>query len=103
MAEVLVALIVGIVAPIVFSVFQEWRRERKWAAPRKRRLAKMLKDASVSKDGWRSLRRLCLETGMTPEDCRTLLIEINARGGEISDPDNTGQKIEAWRLDKLDD
>lgn len=91
-------LVGGTIAPIIYDEYKTWRCERRWARPRKHMLRAMLLDSAVAPSGWRSLSRLCLETGMQPDDCRTLLISIGARGGEIDDNE---QKVEGWTLAKL--
>jgi hypothetical protein len=65
---------------------EEWRARRR-DAPRKDLLRRMLDDERFP-DG-RSLRRLCIVTGTTDEECRRLLIEIGARG-VIFDDDSEG-------------
>lgn len=61
--------------------FEEWREQRqedRQNGPRKRLLNRMLDDRRFP-DG-RFIETLCLVTGTTPEECRRLLIEIDARG-----------------------
>jgi len=94
------AIIAGILSPIAMDHYTRWRREKDWARPRKKRLKTMLEDRDVAPAGFRSLDRLCLETGMKPEDCRTLLIELGARGGTMT---VDGTQVEGWTLEKLDD
>jgi hypothetical protein len=67
---------------------EKWRSER-LDKPRKELLRTLLTD-----ERWvtRSLERLCVVTGTTPEECRRLLISINARGVAL-----TGGK-EGWAL-----
>lgn len=83
-------IIAGVISPILLSKYSEWDRERKWAAPRKKLLkAKLI---SAKGDGWVSLERLTILSGTNDEDCRSLLMDINARGGFMK-----SQK-EAWAL-----
>ena len=56
---------------------EQWRQDRH-DQPRKQLLKRMLEDNRFP-DG-RSLERLTIVTGMEPEECRRLLIEISARG-----------------------
>ena len=92
---IVAGLVGGVIGPIAFSEYQSWRRERTWARPRKTRLKALLTDEKVGKTGWRSLERLCLETGMEKEACRSLLIEIGARGGRMK---VDGETVEGWIL-----
>jgi hypothetical protein len=81
-------LIGGVLGPVIFDEYQTWRRERSWKKPRKELLTKMLSGDLV----YRTLDTLSRTTGTAPEDCRSLLIEIDARGGTMPD----GR--EAWAL-----
>ena len=58
--------------------FKDNREEQKLNAPRKKLLLKLLKDSDYP-DG-RTIKTLSMVTGTTPEECRRLLVEINARG-----------------------
>jgi len=97
---IIAGLISGVISPIIYSEYQARRRERTWAKPRKICLKAMLRDKTASPSGWRSLDRLCLETGMKEDECRSLLIEINARGGMIK---IDGTSTEAWTLNVNDE
>jgi hypothetical protein len=97
---IVAGLLGGVISPIIYSEYQAWRREHKWAKPRKTRLKSMLRNKTASPSGWRSLDRLCLETGMKEDECRSLLIEINARGGMIK---IDGTSTEAWTLNVNDE
>jgi hypothetical protein len=72
---------------------EEWREKRseqKHDGPRKNLLLKMLKD-----DGWpdgRTLTTLSRVTGTQPDECRRLLIEIEARGVTLKG------NVEGWAL-----
>ncbi|MBU1001412.1 MAG: hypothetical protein KKE73_02700 [Proteobacteria bacterium] len=63
--------------PIGFEKWKDRRQEDKYDRPRKEFLKKLLGDKR-----WvgRSLKHLCIATGTTPEECRRLLITIDARG-----------------------
>ncbi|WP_155773870.1 hypothetical protein [Rhodovulum sp. MB263] len=84
---ILGGLIGGVVAPIVLEEYRTWKRERKWAAPRKKKLSELL-----NRQNFRTLEMLCLVSGTTPEECRTLLVELGARGSLLK-----GGK-EGWTL-----
>jgi hypothetical protein len=94
---IIAGLVGGVISPIIYSEYQAWRRERSWARPRKKRLKALLSDKKLAASGFRSLDRLCLETGMEKEDCRSLLIEIDARGGQMKVKSET---VEGWTLVK---
>lgn len=78
----------GVVGTIFSSYYgprkiEEWREKRKaerWENPRKELLKKLLGDP---KHEMRSIETLCRVSGTQPEECRTLLIEIGARGIRI--------------------
>ena len=84
MNEVAIAIISGllggIIGPVVYDEYRQWRRERSWAMPRK----KLLKELLGASD-FRSLETLSRVSGTSPDDCRTLLIELNARGSLLED------------------
>jgi hypothetical protein len=96
LAAILGGLVGGVIGPILLQEYRDWKHGKTWAKPRRTRLEGMLKDRKVAPTGWRTISRLCLETGMEAEDCRTLLIEIGARGGLIEE---NNQEVEAWILD----
>ena len=63
---------------------EQWREtkdEEKRHGPRKKLLKAMLDDTTY-KDG-RYLETLCRVSGTTPDECRRLLIELNARGVKL--------------------
>jgi hypothetical protein len=70
---------------------EEWRDARR-DEPRKRLLRVMLEDTKRFRDG-RYLTTLCRCTGTSPEECRRLLIDIDARGVRLSEG-------EGWALIK---
>ncbi|WP_340109650.1 hypothetical protein [Pikeienuella sp. HZG-20] len=78
----------GVIGPIILEHYRSWRREREWERPRKALLMKLLSGPLV----FRSLDILSRTTGTTHEECRSLLIALDARGGLLSD----GR--EAWAL-----
>jgi len=92
-AELWIAVIGGLVgaaiSPIIVTEFSRWRREQSWAKPRKVLLLKMLNNPKWKR---RSLKWLTTVTGTADEDCRTLLIELGARGTIMDD------KSEGWAL-----
>ena len=72
---------------------EEWRLERyeqTHNAPRKKRLREMLEDPDWP-DG-RTMETLSRVTGTPPDECRRLLIEIEARGVKLKD------NVEGWAL-----
>lgn len=81
----------GVIGTLVSSYygprkFEEWREQRldeRLNGPRKRLLKKMLEDPRF-KDG-RFLETLRRVTGTSEEECRRLLIEIEARGVILAD------------------
>ena len=90
--------LLGVVGTLISSYYgprkiEEWREERqeeRLNGPRKRLLRKLLKDPRF--DDGRTLEILCRVTGTTPEECRRLLIQIEARGVTLR-----GNK-EGWAL-----
>jgi hypothetical protein len=78
---------------------ETWRmaqKELKQDQPRKKLLLKMLEDTRF-KDG-RRLSSLSRVTGTSEDECRRLLIEIEARGLTLKD--DYGVDIEGWALIK---
>lgn len=81
----------GVVGTLASSYYgprklEEWREKRQEErinGPRKNLLKQMLNDQRF-KEG-RSLETLCKVTGTTPEQCRSILIEIQARGFTLAD------------------
>lgn len=88
----------GVIGTLVSSYygprkFQEWQERRldeRLNGPRRRLLERLLKDDRFA-DG-RTLESLCRVTGTSPEECRTLLIEVEARGVKLA----SGE--EGWAL-----
>ncbi len=70
--------------------WRERRHEERHNGPRKALLLKLLTDERF-KDG-RTLTTLCRVTGTPPEECRRLLIELDARGVTLRD------NVEGWVL-----
>ena len=87
---VLGTLISSYYGPRKMEEWREQRREQREHGPRKQLLKKMLEDKSFPQ-GCRYLETLCLVTGTSPEECRRLLIEIEARGVVLP-------KGEGWAL-----
>jgi len=87
----LIGGVLGVVGTLVSSYygprkFEEWREKRleeRLNGPRKRLLKKLLEDRRFN-DG-RLLDTLSRVTGTIPEECRRLLIEIEARGVTLED------------------
>jgi len=87
----LIGGVLGVVGTLVSSYygprkFEEWREKRleeRLNGPRKRLLRKMLEDPRFN-DG-RTLETLSQVTGTSKEECRRLLIEIEARGVKLAD------------------
>ena len=90
LAAVFGAVVAGIISPLVVELIRSWKKERKWAAPRKKLLRQLLK-----KKDFRTLETLSRVSGTKPEDCRTLLIELGARGALLS-----GER-EGWTLSPI--
>ena len=76
--------------PLMLDEYRNWREERLWKTPRKKLLRAKLE--SAPNQGWVSLEVLTRLTGTTEDQCRTLLIEIGARGGSLR------SKKEGWAL-----
>ncbi len=91
--------VLGVIGTIVSSYigpmkFEEWKQKRnaeKWDNPRKNLLLNLLNGQTHQ---IRSIDTLCRVSGTIPEECRRLLIEINARGVTLK-----GDK-EGWVLIK---
>lgn len=86
----LVGGVLGVIGTLVSSYygprkFEEWREQRleeRLNGPRKRLLKKLLEDPRFN-DG-RYLETLSRVTGTSEEECRRLLIEIEARGVKLA-------------------
>ncbi len=85
---ILGGVIGGVLSPVLLEEYRTWRRERSWKAPRKALLKRLLEGTLT----FRTLDTLSRTIGTTPEDCRSLLVEIGARGALLPD----GR--EAWAL-----
>jgi hypothetical protein len=80
-----IGAILGVISTLLSAYYgPKWLKEReskeleeKLNGPRKRLLLKLLTDQSFE---FRSLKMLTMVTGTTAEECRRLLIEIDARG-----------------------
>lgn len=89
---------IGVVGTLISSYYgprkiEEWRENRneeRISGPRKRLLKRMLEDPQFP-DG-RTIETLSRVTGTTYEECRRLLIEVEARGVTLK-----GDK-EGWAL-----
>ncbi len=73
-------LISAYYGPIKLEEWKEKRREEKWDGPRKKLLLNLLNDPQKK---IRSIETLCRASGTSAEECRRLLIEIEARGIRI--------------------
>lgn len=81
-----IGVIVGALVTIGGNLILHWYQNRRGSAidnARKKLLREMLDNAGF-KEG-RSLETLSKVTGATHEDCRRLLIEVEARGFTLSD------------------
>jgi hypothetical protein len=78
----------GVISPVLLEEYRSFRRERNWKRPRKELLHRLLSGNLT----FRTLETLSRTVGTTPEDCRSLLVEIGARGALLRD----GR--EAWAL-----
>ena len=96
MADLASALIGGIVggalAPILLNEYRSWRRERRWAEPRKKHLRDLLRRKRFPIS---SLKTLARTIGAQDEECRTLLMDLGARGVKMKDDK------EGWTLRPL--
>jgi|SRR5579863_3272100 len=87
----LVGGILGVVGTLLSAYYgprklEEWREqkmEERLNGPRKHLLRKLLADGRFT-DG-RKIETLTLYSGTSPEECRRLLIEIEARGVRFAD------------------
>ncbi|MCT4556887.1 MAG: hypothetical protein N4A61_02395 [Pelagimonas sp.] len=70
-----------LLGPVLLEEIRHRLIERRWKKPRKNLLSRKLSTAGGK--GWVSLARLTTLTGTTEDDCRSLLIEIGARGGRL--------------------
>ena len=94
--------VLGVLGTLISSYYgprkmEEWRErqmEQRLNGPGKKLLGRMLEDERF-KDG-RRLETLRRVSGTTPEECRRLLIEIEARG--VSLRDKNGHTVEGWAL-----
>ncbi len=89
-AAVLGGLVAGVISPILLRMYERRDREMRWAKPRKDLLKGRLESAKGQ--GWVSLERLMIVSGTNKDDCRSLLMEVDARGGWMK------SKKEAWAL-----
>ncbi len=87
-------LVGGAVAPILLELFRQYQRDKSWKRPRKALLKRKLELAPG--EGWVSIEVLARLCGISPEECRSLLIEIEARGGTLRD-DREGWALIARR------
>ena len=98
------ALVGGILGGIISPLCVEWirrrHRERTWARPRKELLGKLLSNPKWTR---RSLKWLTTVTGTTEDECRTLLIEMDARGTIMEDGSEGWALIKRLPLGKFDD
>ncbi len=67
--------------PLLLDEYRNFREDKNWKRPRKALLLEKLEKAPGQ--GWVSIDVLCRLTGTTEDQCRTLLIEIKARGGTM--------------------
>jgi hypothetical protein len=81
-------LVGAVIGPILLEWYRGWRRERSWKRPRKALLHRLLNGRLT----FRTLDTLARTIGTSKDDCRDLLIEMEARGGIMAD----GR--EAWAL-----
>ena len=101
----LVGGVLGVVGTLVSSYWgprklEEWRelrREEEEYGPRKQLLRKMLEDPSFEA---RSIAQLSRVTGTTEEECRRLLIQVDARGLTLSSGAEGWALIEKIPLDR---
>jgi hypothetical protein len=99
--------ILGVVGTLLSSYYgprklEEWRERRleeKINGPRKRLLKKLLDDPRFG-DG-RKIKTLSRVSGTTLEECRRLLIEVDARGVLLADGSEGWALISRKPLDDL--
>lgn len=85
---VLGGIVGAVIGPILLEEYRRWRQDRVWKRPRKELLLRLLNGTLT----FRSIETLSRTIGTTDEECRSLLIEIGARGAVLAD----GR--EAWAL-----
>jgi hypothetical protein len=98
--------VLGVLGTLVTSYFgprklEEWREQKQedqHLGKRKELLLTMLEDTTFE---IRSLAQLHRVTGMTPEDCRLLLIELGARGVTMEGGQEGWALIDRYGLDKV--
>ena len=71
----------GVIGPILLEEYRSWRRERTWKGPRKTLLERLLSGTLK----FRTLDTLARTVGTSHDECRSLLIEIGARGAILAD------------------
>ncbi|RED18543.1 hypothetical protein [Pontivivens insulae] len=82
-------LVGAFISPLLLEMWRQHQREKRWARPRKELLRKML---SASNRTFTSIERLSRTIGASEDETRSLLIELDARGGRMK----SGK--EAWAL-----
>lgn len=103
----LIGGVLGVIGTLVSSYYgprklEEWRNlrhEEHHNGPRKRLLKKLLDDPRFS-DG-RTLKTLSRVSGTSQEECRRLLIEIEARGVKFADGEEGWALIARKPLDEV--
>ncbi|WP_170515376.1 hypothetical protein [Ruegeria atlantica] len=94
MNEILIAifggLVGGVVSPILLEEYRARKHKKDWKEPRKMLLKSMLEDPKYR---FKSIDKLSRTIGSTPDDTRTLLIELKARGAKMKK-----SKKEGWAL-----
>lgn len=79
-----------LLGPILLDEYRSLRRRLGWKNPRKDLLRRRLQSASG--EGWVGIDKLSRLIGTDEDECRSLLIEIDARGGTLK------SGAEAWAL-----
>lgn len=74
-------LVGAFIGPLLLEEYREWKQNRVWKKPRKTLLKAKLDGAKGQ--GWISLDTLTTLIGTSDDQCRSLLIEIEARGGTL--------------------
>ncbi|KIC38448.1 hypothetical protein RA27_18505 [Ruegeria sp. ANG-R] len=90
LAAILGGLVGGVIGPIVLDEYKSKKHRKEWKEPRKALLKSMLEDPKYR---FKSIEKLSRTIGCTPDETRTLLIELKARGARMKK-----SKKEGWAL-----
>lgn len=87
-----------LLGPLLLDECRYWLRRIRWDRPRKKLLENKL--ISAGGEGWVRLSKLMILTGTSADECRSLLIQVDARGGLLNKrpQDQTDTDREGWAL-----